>query len=37
MTTDSFFALACTSVIALLFGLTLAFSGYRFFLFPLPI
>jgi hypothetical protein len=37
MTTDSFFALACTAVIALLFGFTLAFSGYRLFLILLPI
>jgi len=37
MTTDSFFAVACVSVIALLFGFVLAVSGYRFFIFLLPI
>src|SRR3954466_3169465 len=37
MTNDSFFALMCMSLFALLFGSILAFSGYRFFLFLLPI
>ncbi len=37
MTTDSFFSLACVSIIALLFGSVIAFAGYRFFLFLLPI
>lgn len=37
MTTDSFFAMACGSLIALLFGLALTFSGYRLFLVLLPI
>src|SRR3954471_22604692 len=37
MTTDSFFALMCMSLFTLLFGAILAFSGYRFFLFLLPI
>lgn len=37
MTTDSFFALACVAVIALLFGFVMAFNGYRFFLILLPI
>ena len=37
MTTDSFFALMCGGVIALLFGLALAFAGYRLFLVLLPI
>lgn len=37
MTTDSFFALACASLIAFLFGLVLCFGGYRFFLILLPI
>src|SRR6478672_1271300 len=37
MTTDSFFALACGSMILMLFGLTLAFAGYRFFMVLLPI
>jgi hypothetical protein len=37
MTTESFFALAISSVIALFFGFVLAFSGYRFFMFLLPI
>lgn len=37
MTSDSFFALMCASIIGLLFGFVLAFSGYRFFLILLPI
>ena len=37
MTTDSFFALMCGGMIALLFGLVLAFAGYRLFLVLLPI
>ncbi len=37
MTTDSFFVLACGSLIAFLFGLTMVFSGYRLFLVLLPI
>jgi hypothetical protein len=37
MTTDSFFALMCGGLIALLFGLVLAFAGYRLFLVLLPI
>ena len=37
MSTDSFFALAVTAVIALFFGSVLAFAGYRFFLVLLPI
>ncbi len=37
MTTDTFFSLACVSIIALLFGSVVAFAGYRFFLFLLPI
>src|SRR3954465_13185560 len=37
MATDSFFALTCVSSIGLLFGFSLAFAGYRFFLFLLPI
>jgi hypothetical protein len=37
VTTDSFFALAISSVIALFFGFVLAFSGYRFFMFLLPV
>jgi hypothetical protein len=37
MTNDSFFALMCMSLFAQLFGSILAFSGYRFFLFLLPI
>ena len=37
MTTESFFALAISSVIVLFFGFVLAFSGYRFFMFLLPI
>jgi hypothetical protein len=37
MTTDSFFALAVSSMIALFFGSVLAFAGYRFFLVLLPI
>jgi Ni,Fe-hydrogenase I cytochrome b subunit len=37
MSTDSFFAVMCGGMIALLFGLALAFSGYRLFLILLPI
>jgi len=37
MTNDSFFAIACLSIIGLLFGSVLAFGGYRFFLVLLPI
>src|SRR5512137_206617 len=37
MATDSFFALMCGGMIALLFGLVLAFAGYRLFLILLPI
>ena len=37
MTTDSFFAVMCGGMIALLFGLVLAFAGYRLFLVLLPI
>src|SRR5512139_3915905 len=37
MTTDSFFAVMCGCMIALLFGLVLAFPGYRLFLMLLPI
>ena len=34
---ESFLALACAGLIGILFGLALAFAGYRFFLFLLPI
>jgi hypothetical protein len=37
MTSESFFALAIGGMLALLFGSLLLFSGYRFFLFLLPI
>lgn len=37
MTTESFLALACASLIAFVFGLVLCFGGYRFFLILLPI
>jgi hypothetical protein len=37
MTTDSFLSLMLTAMIAQLFGLTLTFLGYRFFLVLLPI
>jgi Domain of unknown function (DUF4203) len=37
VTTDSFFGLAFTSMIATFFGFVLAFGGYRFFLILLPI
>jgi hypothetical protein len=37
VTTDSFFALACVSLIALFFGSILALNGYRFFMILLPI
>jgi hypothetical protein len=34
---ESFLALACAGLIALIFGTTLTFAGYRFFLFLLPV
>jgi hypothetical protein len=37
MTTDSFFAVMCGAMIALLFGLAVCFAGYRLFLVLLPI
>ena len=37
MATDSFFAVMCGGMIALLFGLVVAFSGYRLFLVLIPI
>ncbi len=37
MVTDSFFSLFCAGLIGTLFGLFLAFAGYRFFLFLLPV
>ena len=37
MTTDSFFTLACTGLIGMLFGTVLAFAGYRLFIFLLPV
>ena len=37
MTTDSFFTIACTGLIGMLFGTVLAFAGYRLFIFLLPI
>jgi hypothetical protein len=37
MTTDSFFAVMCGGLIGLLFGMVLAFAGYRLFLVLLPI
>jgi len=37
MTSDTFLAVMCAVMLALLFGSTLAFSGYRFFIFLLPI
>lgn len=37
MSSESFLALACTSMIAFIFGLVLCFGGYRFFLILLPI
>jgi hypothetical protein len=37
MSTDSFFAVMCGGMIALLFGLVLAFAGYRLFLLLIPI
>jgi hypothetical protein len=37
MTTDSFFAVMCGGLIALLFGLAVCFAGYRLFLVLLPI
>ena len=37
MGSESFLALACAGLIGILFGLVLAFAGYRFFLILLPI
>jgi Ni,Fe-hydrogenase I cytochrome b subunit len=37
MITDSFFTFACAGVIGVLFGTILTFTGYRFFLFLLPV
>jgi hypothetical protein len=37
MVAESFMALACSSLIAFIFGLVLAFGGYRLFLVLLPI
>ncbi|MBV9324012.1 MAG: hypothetical protein JO352_09530 [Chloroflexi bacterium] len=37
MTNESFFALAITGMLALLFGMLLLFGGCRFFIFLLPI
>lgn len=37
MTGDSFFALMCAGLIAMLFGLAVCFVGYRFFIILLPI
>src|SRR5512139_1588708 len=37
MGSESFLAVACAGLIGILFGLALAFAGYRFFLFLLPI
>ncbi len=37
MTTESFFALALTAMLAMFFGFVVAFGGYRFFLILLPI
>jgi hypothetical protein len=37
MGSESFLAVACAGVIGILFGLVLAFAGYRFFLILLPI
>jgi Domain of unknown function (DUF4203) len=37
MATDSFFALLCAGLIAMLFGLAVCFVGYRFFIILLPI
>jgi len=37
MVTDSFLSLACAGLIALAFGLTLSFAGYRLFILLLPI
>lgn len=37
MTTDSFFAVMCGAMIALLFGLAVCFAGYRLFLMLIPI
>ena len=37
MSNEPFFAIACLSIIGLMFGSVLAFGGYRFFLLLLPI
>jgi hypothetical protein len=37
MSNEPFFAIACLSIIGLMFGAVLAFGGYRFFLLLLPI
>ena len=37
MTTDLFYTIACTSIIAMFFGSLLAFAGYRFLAFLLPV
>ena len=37
MATDSFFAMMCGGMLALLFGMVVAFSGYRLFLVLIPI
>src|SRR5215212_6921496 len=37
MTADSFFAVTCTAFMGMLLGSTLAFSGYRLFIFLLPL
>jgi hypothetical protein len=37
MVNESFFTLACAGLIGIMFGLTLCFAGYRFFLVLLPI
>jgi hypothetical protein len=37
MASDSFFAITCMSMLALFYGSILAFAGYRFFLFLLPV
>jgi hypothetical protein len=37
MDPNSFLSLACAGIIGILFGLTLCFAGYRFFLFLLPV
>src|SRR5688572_2240705 len=37
MTSDSFFTIACMSMLPWFFGSVLAFAGYRFFMFLLPV